>query len=183
MRRLLLAALLTAALPAAADAPPVQLPPPSKRPLVVVDRIKGVGLLLPSAQQVAAAVVLELDRRYGEDAALLEDELHNLKQLRRMRTRGFVMPPEMQKTQDERVALLEWAVKEAPYRVRIGYKRVKSEYVATAECREATGQAPIHSVEGRGRTYDSAIEAIRPRLKTFCAVLDGAAAERARKTR
>lgn len=157
------------------------LPPANRRPMAVLERIRDVGLLLPTAQQVASAVILELNRRYGESAIVLEDELHNMKQLRRMSGGHFQLPPDLQKSQDARMVLLDWATKEAPYRVRIGFKAVKKEYVASAECRERSSSTVIHRVEGRARTYDGAVEDLKPKLKTFCAVLDGAATQQGRR--
>jgi hypothetical protein len=171
-----------AAGPSPAVKPEIRLPPLQRRPLVVVDRLKGMGLLAPSGQNVTKVVVLELNRRYGEGACVIEDELWSLKELRRMAGRGLVLPESAQRTQDERVALLEWAVKESPYRVKVGFKRQGGEYVASVECRAKDSPVVIHRVEGRGKGYEAPLENIQKPIKTFCAVLDGAAAQRAKAT-
>jgi len=148
------------------------LPPVQQRPFVVVDRLKGMGLLLPSGQETMKAVVVALSRRYGNNFVVIEDELINTKKLRRMAGRDMTMPAEAQTQQDARLFMLEWAVKEAPYRVSIGYKAVNKGFQASAECRELGAKKPIHRLEGFGKTYDGAVEDLARQLKTFCGVLD-----------
>lgn len=156
-------------------------PPLEQRPLVVVDHLSHVGLLLPSAQEVVSAVVLALSKRYGPGLVVTEDELQSLKMLRRM-TSGMPAQPGTQEAQQGRMRVLEWAVKEAPYRVRVGFEHVgkTGQYRAWAECRERQNRTPLHRVEGMGKRYADAVEDLRPRLLTFCGILDGAMAERAR---
>ncbi|MBK7556136.1 MAG: hypothetical protein IPI55_16470 [Flavobacteriales bacterium] len=67
------------------------LPPLKDRPAVLVDRVQGAGLLLPSVQETIKAVVMGLNARYGVGFVALEDELHNTRQLRRM-SRGMKLP-------------------------------------------------------------------------------------------
>lgn len=167
--------------PAAAvdDTPP--LPPPHKRPLVVLDTFDDAGLLTPSAQEVAKAVVGAMMKRYGSDSVVLEDEAKSLRKLRRMsRGMGALMPADADRTQRGRLALLDWSLKEAPVRVKITFKRDKKGkgYVATAACRRVGTVDVLHQVEGRGARYDDAVNDLTPHLKTFCGVLDGVLVER-----
>lgn len=157
------------------------LPPLQQRPVVVVDRIQGAGLLLPSVQETVKAVVLALNGRYGVGFAVLEDELHNTRQLRRM-SRGFKLPEQAEAAQVARMALLEWAIKESPYRIKASFRHdaKRKVYVAAAECRRRDEKTPLHAVEGTGKTYDAAVEDLKKHLNTFCGILDGVVAERAR---
>lgn len=166
----------------AATAPSVEnlLPPVANRPGVVVDKLKG-GLLLPSLQQAAAAVVIALGQRYGASFAVLEDELANTKKMQRM-TRSMKLPPQVEEGRKRRLALLAWALKEAPFRVKVsfGHQRKGKGYVASAECRENGTTKVIHRVEGLGRSYEAAVEDLKTHLGSFCGVLDGLVAERKR---
>ncbi|MBI5493578.1 MAG: hypothetical protein HY904_01045 [Deltaproteobacteria bacterium] len=157
------------------------LPPLRNRPIVVVDRIRNAGLLLPSVQETIKAAVIALNSRYGNGSAVMEDELNSLRELRRL-SRGMVMNPGADDAQRARIALLEWAVKEAPYRVKATFvfdKKQKA-YVAAVECRHKDSPAVIHRAEGAGKSYDAAVTALEPKLRSFCGVLDTAAADRAK---
>ena len=159
----------------------VALPPLRERPAVLVDRVQGAGLLLPSVQETIKAVVMGLNARYGVGFVALEDELHNTRQLRRM-SRGMKLPEQAEAAQVARMALLEWAIQEAPFRIRITFKHDsrRKVYVAAAACRRKEDKTPIHAVEGTGKTYDSAVEDLKKSLPTFCGILDGVVAERQR---
>lgn len=165
----------------AADAPKVSLPPLAQRPFVVMDPLKGMGMLLPSGQDTAKTVMLAMMQRYGNGFAVMEDELISIKKLRRMAGNDFKMPPDTQALQDGRLALLEWAVKEAPYRISVGFKSApkgQKGYVASAECRAKGSKEVIHRVEGTGKGYEDAINDLKTHLGSFCGMLDGVAKTR-----
>lgn len=184
MKRLCLALLLlsshaaTAAPEEGAAAAPPRLPPLRQRPVVVIDKVVKAGLLLPSVQETIKAVVLALNARYGNGVVVMEDEAINIKQLRRL-SRGFKMPESAEEAQLNRLALVEWAVKEAPWRVKATFifDSKRKAYVSAVECRRLGEKDVVHRAEGSGKTYDAALTDLQPHLKTFCGVLDGVVAD------
>lgn len=151
------------------------LGPKGVRPLVVVDKMPNAGLLLPSLQETVKAAVLALQARYGAGSVVLEDERANIMRLRRL-TAGYPTPEGAAAAQKARLLLLEWALKESPWRVaaRFRFEKKRQRYVATVQCHRAGDATVVDEAQGTGRTYDAAVADLQTRLKTFCPALDAA---------
>ena len=147
------------------------------RPVVVIERLRSSGLLLPSAQAVAQALVIGIDKRCGDGSALLEDELSSLK---RLRSFGLQMSNKLDSARaerDQRIAFLARELPLAPYRirVRVSYNERKHSYTASAACAAQNRPEPLDSAEASAPTPTKAADALTPRLAHFCAVLEIAA--------
>lgn len=138
---------------------------------VVLEDLGNLGLRISDGQAVATDVMTGLRQRLGDDAVIFEGTLTGKLKMKKM-----LGPSGEAQIQEDQIAYLKAATKQAPFRVSVRFGKKKSGHWIELACKNKEGTAPLEKKRFEAASFGKARAEMNAALPDFCPLLAPATA-------